>query len=436
MKYIFISKCGESLFLARMLHNLGKEVHFYIDEHSARSLGKGLGFDITDDFHNLLNKIDKKEIVLIFDDTGMGDEADFYKNLGYHVFGAAAINDKIEEDRSYATQLLSKFMPVPPTTSFSSYDEGITFLRKQNKEARYVFKPEGDNNFNSMTYVGKSIIDLVNQIEYYKKDTTLPPMKFELQEFIEGIEMDFSEYLRSDGKVIDDSFEIYMEEKKMMNGNKGVATGCADAIQYFTTKDEPYYKEYMSKFTSFLREHGFNGQFSINNIVSKKDHKPYALEISPRLGYNSSEGEFYLLWAAGKDPSLLIDAVAMNKALPKGYFPQKKFAMSVSITIPPYPFKDGSAAKGQRILMEPDIAKNFMPADVMYNPLTDCLECTGCDGWLGTMTNSGDSIQGVIDDMYKNIMPKLSIANVQYRTDGGARVESDLKTLREWKTIL
>jgi phosphoribosylamine-glycine ligase len=437
MKYVFVSKFGDSFFLAYLLKELKHDVYFYVETNRAKKIGSGMGITLVDDFYQIVRETDKDKLILIFDQTGLGEEAEFLMGLGYHVYGASAIADKLEENRSYATKLLSEIMPVPPTKTFTDFGEAKRFLQDQDDEKRFVFKPEGEDTPSDWTYVSRDVPDLLRMLDYYKENWSLPEIKFELQTFIKGIECDFSGYFSHSGKFIENSFVWYYEDKKFLNGNLGPAVGCADALQYFTTSKEPFFKAYLSKLVPFLRKNKFSGQFSINTIYEVETKKFYALEISPRCGYDSFQNEIFHLVSRGKDPALLIRAVALGEKLPADYFDTKLYNFDIRISIPPYPNDEpGTPGAGVTIEMDKSIKKNFLYGDVMYNPKTHKIECTGADDVVGTLCAQGSSVVEAISILYMELAPKLNIANVQYRTDGGRRVLGNIMQLQQDKKIL
>lgn len=438
-RYVFVSNHGDAFFLAYIMQKQGKEVYFYTEDPEARAIGEHMLENRVDDFHEVLLKYpNKDETLLIFDQTGLGAEAELLLKQGYHVYGGSLIADRLEEDRAFATKLLSQAVGVPPTKTFNTFNEAKEFLKTQDKDKRFVFKPSGENVPSDWTYVAHDVADLVSRLNYYEAEWTATDISFQLQTFIQGIECDFSGYFSRSGQWIKDSFVWYFEDKKFMNGNLGPNIGCADAFQYFTTEQEPYFKEHLSKFTKFLKKNNYSGQFSVNNIYDPKTKKFYALEISPRMGYDSFQNEIYHLVARKKDPALLLKAVALGIPLPKNYFDPTLYNFNVRISIPPYPNEthEPKQSQGHVVDMERSIEKNFYYGDVKYDEKTHKVVCTGSDHVVGVICTLGKEINGVISDLYLNIAPKLNIAHAQYRTDGGRRVAIALMQLTNDKKIL
>lgn len=454
MKYIFHSKFGDSLFLALWMAKHGKDVSFYIDNEKDKDTGRNMGINIVEDFDKEIYKTTPQDTMIIFDQTGFGYKAARLKKLGFPIYAASILADKLEEDRTFATKLLSEVMNVPKTVTMNSFDEGRAFLKSKNSSDRFVFKPNGEDTPSDWTYVSRDRNDMLSQIDYYNANWNLPKVSFELQEFIEGIEVDFSGIMNVNGNWLGNGFQLYFEDKKFLDGNKGLSVGCADAIQYYTSANEPFYRDILSKFTEFLGENNFTGQFSINMLISNKDHKPYALEITPRFGYFSLQNEIHTLLSSSKDPELLLRAVALGEPLPKDYFPLgsapynyypqgakhsaiPRIAMSVGVSIPPYPnLENTSSARGKTVQFEKSIENNIYWGDIMYSKKDSQYECTGSDGVIAVCSVMGATPGNCIRKMYDDILPNIYARSIQYRMDAGKRVADDIYKLRQWKLIL
>lgn len=434
--YIFVSKRADALPEAKTMLDLGHNVLYWCYDPKSKAKWQGMGITYVDNLFEEIVKYDKDKLVLIFDFSELGDMATFLIKDGYHCVGAALEADKLEEVRTYAKELVAKFMKTPPTREFNSFEEAKSFIRKQKDDDKFVFKPEGEEMPSSWTYVGKDKADMLNRLEYFSKNWTFNcPIKFEMQDFIPGIEADFSGYFNGIG-FLEDCFEWYFEDKKAFNGNLGPAVGCADAIQFFATSREPYFKKYMINLIPFLKKSGYRGQISMNNIFSEKDQEPYFLEFCVRNGYDAFQNEMYAISSSSHDPTDLINALAFSKSVPKGYFPHDKYYFNVRCMLADAYFGTPKDYKGHIVGFDDSIKNNLYLEDVYFNELDDKMECAGTSGIICTANTSSDTIDGAISDLYDNILPKLNVADISYRTDGAKRVKKDLTTLMQWGQIL
>jgi hypothetical protein len=66
-------------------------------------------------------------------------------------------------------------------------------------------------------------------------------------------------------------------------------------IKVIPAKETFYFHEYLKKLEPVLQEFGYVGEWDFNNIYSPEEEKFYALEHTPRFGWDSTMGEYALL---------------------------------------------------------------------------------------------------------------------------------------------
>jgi phosphoribosylamine-glycine ligase len=424
-KFLFISICGDAMPLCQRLEQIGYECYFYIHKHKAKAVGDGILKNKVDDYHEVLQNQKQKELVIVFDQNGLGYTADYLRRLGYKVVNGGSFADKLEYDRDYGTEVLSKIMDVPPTEKFTDWTKANDFLSKQTPDARFVFKPSGDVKSNK-TYVSKDLEDMKNQIQYYEsiwQKEEGDNVDFELQTFIPGTEVSFSGYFNGE-KFIENAYTITFEEKKFMDGNIGPAVGCGGNIIWFMSGKEKYNQEVLNKLTPLLKQYGYIGQIDINNIFAEKDNKPYGLEFTSRWGYDSIYTEMALL-GVEKFAQFLI-GIAYKQEFDASFFPVGVRAMSVRLSVPPYPLGDCCITGCQRIAFPEKYMDNIFLEDVRMDEETYITG--GIDGVTCNVVATGDSAS---EEIYK-IIDLIKIPDVQYRTDIGVRTDVDLKEIEGW----
>jgi len=429
-KFLFISLAGDSMPLCQRLEEFGYECYFYIHKSKAKPVGEGILKNKVDDYHEVLQNNKQKDLIIVIDQNGLGYTADYLRRLGYKVFNGGSFADKLEYDRDYGTEVLSEIMDVPPTNKFTDWNKAKDFLSKQDKTVRFIFKPSGDVK-SGKTYVSKDIGDLLNQMTYYesiwdKEEGT--PIDFELQEFITGTEASFSGYFNGEN-FIENAYTTTFEEKKFMNDNIGSAVGCSGNAIWYMSGKEKYYQEVLNKLTPILKQNRYIGQIDINNIFAKNDGKPYGLEFCSRWGYDSLYCEILLL-GAEKFAQFLIN-VCYKKDFEKDFFPLNKKALSVRLSIPPYPLGDSCITGGQRISFPEKYMNNIFIEDVKVDE-EGIYVTGGVDGVTCNVVAVGDTIDECKEIIYNKIIPLIKIPDVQYRTDIGKRIEGDLKTIEQW----
>ena len=430
-KFLFISLSGDSMPLCQRLEQIGYICYFYIYKQKAKPVGEGILKNKVEDYHEVLQKEKQSELIIVFDQNGLGFTADYLRRLGYKCVNGSSYADRLEFDRDFGTEVLSKIMDVPPTEKFTDWNAAKEFLLKQDKDARFIFKPSGDCK-SGKTYVSKDVEDLLNQMAYYesiweREEGT--PIDFEIQTFITGTEVSFSGYFDGEN-FIENAYTITFEEKKFMNDNIGSAVGCAGNIIWYLSGKEKFITEILNKLTPILSKEKYIGQIDINSIFSIDDGKPYGLEFCSRWGFDSLYTEISLL-GSEKFAQFLIN-FAYKIDFEKDFFPINKPAMSVRLSVPPYPLGESAITGGQRIAFPEKYMNNIYLEDVKFDEENEKYVTGGVDGVTCNVVSVAGTLEQCKDEIYNKIIPLVKIPDVQYRTDIGNRVESDLKAIKEY----
>ncbi len=440
MKYTFLfyNTCNEIQSIALRVKAEGYPIYLYKHKTGEKDdSGVGLFTDeeIVYDLYDCISKfIDKKDkLIIIVDDNGHGNEVDYLRNEGWKVVGGSSWADQIEYERSKGLDLMEKTgLPVPYEEDFNSIDEAIKFMEGEDDDARYVFKPEGDDFAgSSRTYTGKNKQDLIDYLKWTKSDMLSNGTaigKFVLQEFIEGIEADFSCYV-SDGKFVDNLVLIDIEEKKGGDGNKGAATGCMGNIVINVGKSK-YFDKYLKPLEPYLEEANYTGDISINNIFSAKTqgkHKvyeegqPYGIEYTPRMGWDAHTTEMAIL----KDSKLKISDFYIALAEGKKFnFPVGKVGCGIRVYTSSIDLnkKDSS---GRFFSFDKSIAKNLWFYEVSYKDKSFITEGNP----IMVVNTVGKNLANTISDCYAILKEKVNVPDVYYRMEIGKRADEVMKFL-------
>ena len=389
-----------------------------------------------DDLYEILNKFrdHKEDLIILLDDNGHGDEADYLRSEGWLVIGGAAWADKIEYDRALGLNVMKGLgMQLPDEHTFTTFDEGLAFLESEPDDCRYVFKPDGETMAgSSKTYTGKNRQDLMDFIKWMKADCVEKHYeidKFVLQEFIEGIEADFAAYFDGD-KFMDGSICLDIEEKKSGDGNKGEATGCMGNVMLYIAKSK-FFDKYISKLTPALKAKGYVGQISINNIFAKgsKDGKykagvPYGLEFTPRFGWDAQTTEMAIHKAAGQKVSDFYIALATKQ---KCNFPTNLVGCGVRVYTGSVNLKKDDVA-GRYFSFDPSIKDNLWFYSVSYKDNAYRIE----DNPVLMVNTAKPTLKAAIDDCYENLLKKLNVPDVYNRMEIGSRAKEVITFLNQY----
>jgi phosphoribosylamine--glycine ligase len=431
MVFLFINIGGDWESIAQRVKAEGHSIYYFKSKENLKGReDTGVGIfekdEIVDDFWEVINKTDKKDLYILFDDNGYGDMADFLRLHGYHVIGGSAFCDKIEHERSLGTTLMKIIgLKVPPTHVFDKIDDGIKFVMSQPEDEKFVFKPEGEEFAgSSKTYTSKGQQDLVDYLRWIKENELekhYTIAKYELQEFIEGEEADFGYFFNGEDFVGKGGC-IDIEEKKSADGNKGQAIGCAGNVVLYI-KHGKFYDQYVSKLIPFLRKVHYVGQISINCIFSSKDGQPYGLEFTPRFGWDSVITEFSIYQEDNVKLSDFFMALANKTPFE---FDTKKIATGVrvftgSITL------DKEDVSGRYFSFPKRLEKYLWFYSVAKKEGSYTIE----DNPVLVANYAAPTLQKSIDGVYK-IMKQLNIPDILYRMEIGQRAEEVLTFLRNW----
>jgi phosphoribosylamine-glycine ligase len=168
---------------------------------------------------------------------------------------------------------------------------------------------------------------------------------------------------------------------------------------------------------------GFRDLFDINCIVAENG-RPYGLEITSRLGYDSEPSIFTcgLTVPTGS----FLEEIASGKA---DYYPMKEgFTAGVRITIPPHPDDTAKVPSGLPVMgiSEEDLAKSFYAYDLMKSD--DRLVTAGSYGLIGVACSHADDIYEAVQNA-TDVAGKVKVSEAQYRLDLAEKFEREFNDL-------
>lgn len=364
---------------------------------------------------------DKYDLVL-FDLTGRPALAEDCLRQNIPCMGDSNLCSQLEDDRLLGIEVMEQcHVDVPFYERFDDINAAKKFIRKTNK--RYVFKPNGGQEQDTATtYVSKDAEDLLRYLD--RLGALSKGADFILQEVVNGTEISTEGYFNGEEFFFVNGT---IEEKKLMNGNIGPATGCSGNLVWVYDEQNPpfVFREGLEKLKDFLQGVGFRGMIDLNSIVS--DTKLYGLEWTPRFGYDASAtvfscissdlGDFFGAIASGNRPDYNIGNI---------------FAAGIRLSIPPYPTEttDEKIVRAEvpiQGIEEDDIPKNTFLFDCMASDSGE-LSSVGINGFIGVPIQAAGTIQeafGVLGERIK----RIDIPDLQYRTDMEERCIKRYKVL-------
>lgn len=414
-KLRFITKYGDGLGLAFRCANEGEDVTFWMEDTKAKGSYTGILKEVKSPDAGL-----SKNDCVIFDMTSMGN---LYEKMAkkYPCYGGGVLQDKMEKDREFGIALAEKSgIKIPEHHEFKSFEDARKFLSTNKK--LWVFKPMGDDN--GFTYAdSEDNEDLLEMLDYFEKRWH-GNVDFILQEKIDGYEIS-TELWFLNGDPIMETLNSTWETKRFLTGDLGCQTGCSSSVCKFWKGKEPLiYKETIGKMLKALKIEKYNGALDINAMVTDKK-EVYFLEFTPRMGYSAiyaffegigaGAGDFLKNLCAGKVPKIN---------------PTSDYVGAVRVSIPTYP---NEPKKNDLIEGLPvggiDSFEHIWPLDVKLED--DKLLTSGkYFGIICEVTGKNKTLKGLEKDIYE-IVYKLKIPHIQFRTDAISIVEDEINKLKQ-----
>jgi phosphoribosylamine--glycine ligase len=398
MNFHLYSKCGEGCGLALRLQEEGNKVSVFIREREYRSVYKGILKQ---------SKNFPDDAIVVFDSSGMGSEAEAFKKSGKKVFGGSIFADKIEMDRKFGLDLMTKAgIQIPETKEFNNVDDAIEFLHSSDED--YVFKPSGDLP-SKLTYKPCDKEDLIKYLEFVEEEYDLAD--FVLQEVVEGCALSTEFFLGKSGFVGSATHTI--EVKKFMNCDLGPSTGCAGNTVW---RAEDFITKKLKEAEKIFRSRDYIGPIDLNAIVNSSGF--YGLEWTPRFGLDAMPTWLQLLKCdVGEVISGLIDGSLKEIEL------SEDFSSGVRVTIPPYPIEPESLKGIQRDSPNYGVPIRGVTDESKFYFYEVCQENgdyyhSDGTGVIAVVSNTDSDIRTSFESVYE-ILEDLKIPDKQYRTDLG-----------------
>lgn len=415
MAFKLISKDGDFLPMLNLMQREGAEVKAYIEE----DVGK-MYDGIVDQVDNVLELDIQPDDIVVFDMVGAGGAAERLKEKGYNVIGGGKLNDKLELDRDFGSNFMNRHgIKTPQTDVFTDFEKAKEHVRKTGK--RYVFKPNG-NLETDLTYVSSSADDMLRMLPYLESKCP-EDVEFELQEFIDGVEMSTEAWFNGENFV--HPINSTIEKKKFMAGGIGPNTGCMGNVMWHWPEDisQLLYRMLFEKMEPTLQEAGYVGPLDINAIWTKQG--PYGLEFTARFGYDAIQA--FSTTIEDQFSSFLYNFVHRREpiSIPGN---TDLYGASVRVSIPPFPNKGdvpqvpigGNVGTDRGSIFLSDVYK----AD-------SGLFCSGYDGYVLSVARSSKMVSRALQSVYR-IIDKLEIPQKQYRIDIEEGIASSSMGIRRY----
>lgn len=370
-------------------------------------------------------------IINLFNDQKLTTELDRWRSFGMPIFGPTVKSANLEWNRGDGMNFMEQHgIEVPEYTEFKNFDEALKFAWKA--QDPFVFKPMGDEEDKSLTYVASDPADLVGWMMMKKSNGLKMKGSCILQKKIDLIaEMGVSAWVGKNG-FLPGKFNLNFEFKKLMNQDYGPATGEMGSICRYVD-DDKLAREVLIPFEESMVKLGHIGDFDIGCGIDKHG-KAWPMEFSNRFGWPSTQ---ILMACHESDPvEWMRDAVVSGKDTL-----QVDDRMSIGIVMarPPFPNKndDPQSSVGYPISGLEDVWDHVSPWQMMLEdgPVMEggkmittqpIYKTTG--EYVCVVTAKGSDVHDVVAEVYETV-DRIKFADRMVRTDVGAKLEKQLPKL-------
>lgn len=426
MKILIIDNQAASLDWTMRCIADGHTVKWYVPpDPKVTNVGKGI-VERVDDPSDWYRWAD---LIFFSDNTKYIQHADSWRKQGYTVISASVETVEWELDRAIGQQIMKKAgIEVPPYKEFHDYDSAIKHVKAT--MARYVSKPS-DSPDKALSYCAKSPEDMVYMLERWKKLKKLKG-SFVLQEFIDGTEMAVGGWFGPGG--FNRGWCENWEFKKLMNDDKGVATGEQGTVLRYVAQSL-LAKKVLQPLEDLLADTGYIGYIDVNCIIDKEG-TPWPLEFTMRPGWPTFNIQQAL--HKGDHAEWLIDLAQGTDAR---NWTMNEIAVGVVMSIPDYPYShltkkevDGVPLYGTADALMPSLHLCEMQMGEAPHQVGEKLVNKPCFVTAGdyvlVASGTGGSVEIAKKQAYKHL-EKLSLPNSpMYRTDIGTRLKKQLPLLQ------
>ena len=355
--------------------------------------------------------------VILFEAVGFGELQDRLRREGYRVIGGSALGDRLENDRSYAFDLLAnQDLKIARVCQFVCVADAVADLEQRPRRCVFKLCASAADTFVGTLPDGSDIAALLQMQP--------PPdgTPFILMDHVDGIETGVGAYFN--GQHFLRPACLDWEHKRFFAGNMGELTGEMGTVATFNGSDR-LLKSALLPLEPLLKEAGHVGWVNLNTVINEEGVWP--LEFTCRFGYPGFavlEPLQAMTWAAMFD--LLLDSFSVSFAAHDG------FSTCIVLTTPPMPLsrKEVNAPVGLPVTLGDVDLKHVHLGEV--GAIGSGLVTAGLYGWTAVVTGTGDTVVEAKTAAYANAA-KVHAPNIRYRLDiGDALINGELEKLSKW----
>lgn len=412
-----LSKEGDGLGIATKLKNEGHEVRVWLPDRKFEYALLG----VLDRSSSWRHDASRWAEIVVADMVGMGKFEQALNTFDVLHVGFNPLADVLELDRKRQIDTFRKVgIAIPETFDFQSPRQARDIAGLWTSSIKgFVLKPSG-NIETGKTFVlrDKRLLDWA--LDQYSGDQELIA-----QRFVDGIEISTEGWFNGMAWVT--PFNHTMEEKQFLEHNLGPNTGCMGNTVWAVQKpDRDRFVKELKKLTPVLKAMQYVGPVDLNCIANAEGI--WALELTVRFGYDAIEALHTLL----EEPLGMV-LMELGMGTKSELKLSNDFATAVRLSVPPYPHaKPELADRGLPVLgADPDNPNQYFTDLFVEGNIS---RWAASDGVLLKVVGTGPTSKASRREVYRHVR-QVRTQGLQYRTDIGERVESDMKQLRKWGYI-
>ena len=355
--------------------------------------------------------------IIIFEAIGFGALQDDLRTQGFSVIGGSAFGDRLENDRSFALEMLgSRGLNIASTRQFDSGQAAIHDLRLRPRRCVYKRCDSAGDTFVGTFADGSDVAALL------AVQSAQSGPGFILMDYIEGIETGVGAFFN--GRQFLGPACLDWEHKRFFAGDMGELTGEMGTVATFTGSDR-LFDLALAPLAPLLQEAGHVGWVNLNTIINEEGVWP--LEFTCRFGYPGFavlEPLQQISWGA------LLSEISTQCTVSFDALPG--FSTGIVLTTPPMPL---SRRQVDVPLGLPLFIGNVDPRHIHLGEVgsvNGTLITAGLYGWTLVVTGLGRTVLEAKDAAYANAR-NVHVPNMRYRLDiGDALIAGNLDRLVKW----
>ena len=360
----------------------------------------------------------------------------FRTDLGYKAFAPTVASARLEIDRGIGMEAMKAAgMSLPPYEMFDSLQDAAAFARKSDRA--WVFKPLGDTDDKSATYVSRDPADLVGWLQRQIARGVSLKGKCMLQEKIELLcEFGVSGWFGPEG-FLPGKWQACFEHKPLMNGDIGPNTGEQGTVMQYTDA-EKLADECLAPMAPALAALGHRGDFAVGVGIDTAG-RALPFEFTARTGWPA----FLIQCASHRgDPAKWMRDLLDGKDTLRV---SNDVAIGVVLAQPRYPYNASppEMVEGNPVEIAEAARADIHPVAMMRGRGAMMRDGKVVEGeiyqtsgeYVAVATGLGKTVEAAQRRVYRTVKA-VHFPSMMYRTDIGDKVKENLGALHRfgWAT--